>query len=85
MEAIMKIIVLATCSLFTMAVAAHAQGASKFTPGHQMQKSGSYQNMPGASGYAPGHVMKRKGPRAGTTGASGYTPAYRMKHKSTTR
>jgi hypothetical protein len=67
-----------------VAIPAFAQGASKYTPGHQMQEKGSYMNSPGASGYAPGHVMQRKGVRKGTTGASGYTPAYRMKHKRTT-
>ncbi len=61
-----------------------AQGASNYTPGHQMQEKGSYKNSPGASGYAPGQVMHRKGVRKGTTGASGYTPAYQRKHKKTT-
>jgi hypothetical protein len=80
-----RTIAIGLLSLF-VAAPAFAQGASKYTPGHQMQDKGSYKNSPGASGYAPGHVMHRKGARKGTTGASGYTPAYKMKHhKSTTR
>ncbi len=37
-----------------------AGGASKYTPGHEMQRYGS-RNGPGASGYALGHQMQQKG------------------------
>jgi hypothetical protein len=78
-----RTIAIVVTSIF-VAGSAFAQGASNYSPGHQMQTKGSYKNTPGASGYAPGHVMQRKGARKGTTGASGYTPAYRMKHKKAT-
>ena len=39
--------------------AALAQGASKVSPGHEMQQNGS-KNAPGASYYAPGHEKKQQ-------------------------
>ena len=51
--------------------AALAQGASKVSPGHEMQQKGSH-NAPGASYYAPGHEMQRHE----TTGASKFAPGH---------
>jgi Spy/CpxP family protein refolding chaperone len=39
-------------------LAAEQGGASKTSPGHEMQERGSVKGQPGASGYAPGHEMK---------------------------
>ena len=42
-------------------------GASKMSPGHEMQEHGSVRGQPGASGYAPGHEMKDHGSGKGET------------------
>ncbi len=46
---------------FGIGLAAEQGGASKMSPGHEMQEHGSMKGQPGASGYAPGHEMKEHG------------------------
>jgi hypothetical protein len=52
-----------TPRLFRSWFAAEQGGASKMSPGHEMQEHGSVKGQPGASGYAPGHEMKEHGSR----------------------
>lgn len=56
------------------------QGASGFSPGHQMQVHGSVPGHPGASGYAPGQRKKVSGAVRGHPGASGYAPGHLKKN-----
>jgi hypothetical protein len=41
--------------------AEQSTGASKMSPGHEMQEHGRIKGHPGASGYAPGQEMKEHG------------------------
>jgi hypothetical protein len=61
--------------------AALAQGASKVSPGHEMQQNGS-KNAPGASYYAPGHEMQRHETTGKTTGASKFAPGHEKKQQN---
>jgi len=61
--------------------AALAQGASKVSPGHEMQQKGSH-NAPGASYYATGHEMQRDETTGKTTGASKFAPGHEKKQQN---
>ena len=58
-----------------------APGASKVSPGHEMQQKGSH-NAPGASYYAPGHEMQRHETTGKTTGASKFAPGHEKKQQN---
>jgi len=79
-------IVAATAVLLGMSVIALAAenkgGASKMSPGHEMQNSASGTTK-GASEFSPGDRMRDKGTvgRGSTKGASEFSPGDRMNDK----
>jgi len=82
-----KIFAIATAVLFgtsALALAAENKGASKMSPGHEMQNSKS-KTSKGASEFSPGDQMRDKGTvgqsRGSTKGASEYSPGDRMNDK----
>jgi hypothetical protein len=85
-EQMKKTLVVATAVLFgTSALALAAEnkgGASKLSPGHEMQNSGASK---GASEFSPGDRMRDKGTvgqsRGSTKGASEFSPGDRMNDK----
>jgi hypothetical protein len=79
-----KTIVIATAVLFgtsAVALAAENKGASKLSPGHEMQKS-TTKTTKGASEFSPGDRTRDKGTvgmsRGSTKGASENSPGDRM-------
>lgn len=70
-------IVLAAMLIGTTAYAAEKPGASKMSPGHEMQNSPSSTNK-GASEYSPGDKTKDKGTVGRSRGASEASPGDRM-------
>ena len=66
---------------------AMAQGASSYSPGHEMKNPKIVNKGPGASYLSPGHEMQRHstvGLSRGTTrGASEFSPGDRMNDKRT--
>ncbi len=82
-----KSIVVAAAVLFgtsAVAFAAENKGASKLSPGHEMQKS-TTGSTKGASEFSPGDRMRDKGTvgmsRGSSKGASEYSPGDRMNDK----
>ena len=59
---------------------ATSPGASKYSPGHEMQNSKT-KTGPGASEYSPGDRMHDKGTVGRSKGASEYSPGDRMNDK----
>ncbi|HLZ05500.1 MAG TPA: hypothetical protein VKR55_25540 [Bradyrhizobium sp.] len=73
-------IVLAAMLIGATAYAAEKPGASKMSPGHEMQNSPT-STTKGASEYSPGDKMKDKGTVGRARGASENTPGDRMNDK----